>query len=155
MKAGPIGGKNQTGNYKLDVRYNKTELTERINRIAERERDILIYNEDAIDLMNILLDDLVKENSFLFLDPPYYNEGSKLYLNHYNEADHAHLRDFLLNNMEFNWLMSYDNADAIKALYLNFFNCLVEINYSLQSKKKEKEIVILSNKLLFDNPQPI
>jgi DNA adenine methylase len=151
MKAGPIGGKDQTGNYKLNVRYNKLDLEERISKIAQYESNIIVYNEDAIALMNLLIGDLIKDTSFLFLDPPYYNEGSKLYLNHYHDKDHTELRDFLLNNMEFNWLMSYDNVEAIQKLYLDFFNCLVDINYSLQSKKKEKEIVILSNKLLFDN----
>jgi DNA adenine methylase len=154
LNAGPIGGKSQTGNYKIDVRFNKINLSERIVNIAKHESNITIYNEDAIVLMNNLIEDLKKDNSFLFLDPPYYNEGSKLYLNHYLNADHIVLRDFLFKNKDFNWLMSYDNVEAIQKLYLQFFNCLVDINYSLQLKKIEKEIVILSDKLQFDN-QPI
>lgn len=151
LNAGPIGGKNQTGNYKLDVRYHKKNLSERIKSIAILATNIKIFNDDAILLMGSLINELKENSSFLFLDPPYYNEGSKLYLNHYNHNDHTALRDFLLANKDFNWLMSYDNADAIKKLYLSFFNCLVDINYSLQSKKKEKEIVILSDKLQFLN----
>jgi len=154
LNAGPIGGKDQTGNYKIDVRFNKVNLSERITAIAKCESNITIYNEDAINLMNNLIVDIKKADSFLFLDPPYHDEGSKLYLNHYLEKDHVILRDFLFANKDFNWLMSYDNVDAIKELYLQFFNCLVDINYSLQAKKVEKEIVILSDNLQFYN-QPI
>ncbi len=153
LNAGPIGGKNQTGNYKLDARYNKVNLAQRISEIANFESSITIYNEDAIDLMNTLKEDLTKDSSFLFLDPPYYEKGSLLYLNHYNDSEHTALRDFLLNNRDFNWLVSYDNAQAIHYLYKDFYNCLIEINYSLQSKKKEKEVVILSDKLKFENEQ--
>lgn len=150
LNAGPIGGKSQNGLYKLDVRFNKSNLSERIKNIAKFEHQIIIYNEDAINLIKILINDLKKDDSFLFLDPPYYNEGSKLYLNHYIHDDHVQLRNFLFENQNFNWLMSYDNVNPIKELYSNFFNCLVDINYSLQLKKKEKEIVILSNKLHFN-----
>lgn len=147
MKAGPIGGQNQDGNYKLDARYNKTKLSERITQIAKKESSITIYNEDAILLMNTLRQELMLDTSFLFLDPPYYEKGSKLYLNHYNDPEHTALRDFLLNNRNFNWIVSYDNAEAIQEMYTDFSNCLIDINYSLQSKKKEKEIVIFSDKL--------
>ena len=34
LKAGVIGGLNQTGSYKIDARYNKEQLTERIQLIA-------------------------------------------------------------------------------------------------------------------------
>ncbi|MEJ7694692.1 DNA adenine methylase [Daejeonella sp.] len=151
LKAGPIGGMDQGGNYKLDARYNKKNLSERITEIAKLESSITIYNEDAINLMNALETNLALDSSFLFLDPPYFVKGSKLYLNHYNEQEHIALRDFLMANREFNWLVSYDNVTAIHDLYRNFDNCLVDINYSLQSKKKEKEIVIFSDKLHFAN----
>jgi len=151
LKAGPIGGKEQTGKYKLDARYHKLRLSERISQIAARENSIFIYNEDAINLMNSLIKDLKKEDSFLFLDPPYYDKGRQLYLNHYKDAEHTTLKEFLISNKDFNWLVSYDNAEAIQKLYSNFFNCLVDINYSLQAKKKEKEIIILSDRLSFNN----
>jgi len=151
LKAGPIGGKEQIGKYKLDARYHKLRLSERISQIAARENSIFIYNEDAINLMNSLIKDLKKEDSFLFLDPPYYDKGRQLYLNHYKDAEHTTLKEFLILNKDFNWLVSYDNAEAIQKLYSNFFNCLVDINYSLQAKKKEKEIIILSDRLSFNN----
>ena len=35
LSAGVIGGKNQTGNFKIDARYNKKDLIERIETIAD------------------------------------------------------------------------------------------------------------------------
>ena len=43
-RAGPIGGKNQSGNYKLDVRFNKSALANRIEKIAQNKDKILLFN---------------------------------------------------------------------------------------------------------------
>ena len=40
LKAGPIGGYNQTGNYLIDVRFNKDELINRVQNIASKKNRI-------------------------------------------------------------------------------------------------------------------
>jgi DNA adenine methylase len=44
LNAGVIGGKNQDGNFKIDARYNKDELIERIVTIAEHQDRITLHN---------------------------------------------------------------------------------------------------------------
>ena len=46
--AGVIGGYNQTGNYKIDCRFNKEDLINKIVRINKYRRRIKLYNLDAI-----------------------------------------------------------------------------------------------------------
>ena len=48
LNAGMIGGRAQTGAWQLDARFNKGELIERIQRIAQRKDQIELYNEDAL-----------------------------------------------------------------------------------------------------------
>jgi len=49
--AGVIGGLNQTGNYKMDARYNKDGLARRIKAIACHKKYIKVYNQDALKFL--------------------------------------------------------------------------------------------------------
>lgn len=51
LKGGVIGGKNQEGKWKLDARYNKSDLISRIHKISENRHRIDLYNMDAIDFI--------------------------------------------------------------------------------------------------------
>lgn len=148
VKAGPIGGKMQNGNYKIDVRFNKKNLSTLIEKIATNREKIFIYNSDAIALMKKQKHQLKQKSSFLFLDPPYFEKGKDLYLNFYHLQNHIDLKLFLEKNKTGNWILSYDNCRAIFRLYRSFPKRLFQINYSLQDKKKAKEIVIFSDSLL-------
>jgi len=148
-KAGPIGGINQTGNYKIDVRFNKQDLIHRIEKIHEYRRQIFLTNMDAVYVLRNLPrfhPDL--ENTFIYLDPPYYKKGKLLYLNNYKHENHLQLSntvsEFLPN---INWLISYDNVSEIKALYQGYRMSSFDLNYTLQSKRFGSELLIFSNVL--------
>lgn len=147
-KAGPIGGLQQNGNYKLDVRFNKENLTSLIKKIALHRDRIDLYNKDAIELMKKLKFELNRPNSFLFLDPPYFEKGEDLYLNFYKLKNHIDLKKYLENHLNWNWVLSYDNCSTIMRLYKCFPKRIFQIQYSLQDKKNAKEIVIFSNSLI-------
>lgn len=51
LKGGVIGGKNQEGQWKLDARYNKSDLISRIQKISKNRERIDLYNMDAIDFI--------------------------------------------------------------------------------------------------------
>lgn len=51
LKAGVIGGYQQTGNYKINARYRKENLISRIRHIATYADRIELHNEDAVDLV--------------------------------------------------------------------------------------------------------
>lgn len=147
-KAGPIGGQDQTGNYKIDVRFNKIDLIRRIEKIARNRDNIILTNEDAVNIINNLTDyhpdgtDL-----FIYLDPPYYKKGAMLYLNNYNHYDHQTLSKAVGNLDETRWLTSYDNVPQIRELYQTYRMSTFDLNYTLQSKKFGSELLVFSNSL--------
>lgn len=145
-KAGPIGGYDQKGNYKLDVRFNKQELTKRIETIAKFNDKVEILNKDGIELVAELYG-VKKEKYFIFLDPPYYNQGKNLYLNFYNNEDHLKLASILERYNDRDWLLTYDNCPEIKEMYKKFRSTDIDMTYTLQDKKQAKEIMIVSNAL--------
>lgn len=147
LNAGPIGGKNQTGNYKMDVRFNKTGLIERILQIAELKKDISLFNVESINLLKKTFNE-TNSNHLYFLDPPYYKQGKNLYFNFYNPDDHLALSQLLEANRDANWFLTYDNCNEIKRLYHSFSQAYLPMTYTLQRKIKTKEIMIFSDNLI-------
>ena len=146
-KAGPIGGFNQEGNYKIDARFNKSDLIQRIQKISGYQSKIEIHNEDTLLFIAKNLKRFAEESCFIYLDPPYYNKGKSLYLNYYNHNDHEDLRDLLSQIKHLNWVVSYDDVVQIRELYRNFRTSQINLNYSLQDKRKITEFCIYSDNL--------
>lgn len=145
LKGGVIGGKNQTGEYQLDARYNKKDLTKRIEKIGEYCNRIKVYNIDALELLG-QVDNLLPENSLIYLDPPYYVKGQGLYRNFYIHDDHVKIRK-ALDKISSKWIVSYDNCSEIKEIYDGYYQEDYELNYSAYYKTKGSEVMIYSDKI--------
>lgn len=148
-KAGPIGGLEQNGNYLIDVRFNKDNLSKRIEAIARLRDKIVLSNSDAVEILNSFTDYHKKiDQVFLYLDPPYYQKGKQLYLNNYAHADHLSLANTItkLDN-RIKWLISYDNTAEIRKMYGEFRMSCFDLNYTLQSKRFGSELLVFSNNM--------
>lgn len=142
---GVIGGLDQTGNYKIDCRYNATGLAQRIKRIKKYEDRIHLTNLDAIDFLNRCERDIPQE-SLLFVDPPYFNKGSSLYMSFYRPRDHGELAERIIG-LDRPWIVTYDDTPEIRALYKERRQYCFDINYSLQEKRVGTELLIASKGL--------
>ena len=144
IEGGPIGGMNQQGKWKLDARFNKKGLIERIEKIHMYKNRIVIHNLDGIQLM----DRYSKlHNKLVYIDPPYYNKGSSLYYSHYKDADHKKLAKFLNRNYKQNWVLTYDNTDQIRNLYPDRKQQTFSINYHASKPKIGSEVMIFSDSI--------
>lgn len=146
--AGPIGGRLQQGTYKLNARFNKDRLIQRIQKIAEMKSSIVFTSMDAKLFLDELpnLIDTSRENTFLYLDPPYYHNGQKLYLNFYKHKDHLELAKKIANFDFCSWIMTYDNCQEIREIYRIFPNLEIRelpIKYSMQQARSVTEILIV------------
>lgn len=150
LKAGVIGGYDQTGNYKIDARFNKDDLIKRIQRIADYVDRIHLSNEDAITLVQRLNNELA-HNTLFYLDPPYYVKGKGLYMNYYNDDDHKDIAQVIGGIQNHKWIISYDNVDFIANLYSKYRQETFELNYSASNSGKGKEIMIFSDNLVIPN----
>jgi DNA adenine methylase len=105
--------------------------------------NVEIYNEDFEDFLDNFL---VRDNSLMYLDPPYYLEkNSKLYGNNgdmHENFDHQSL--FNLLKLQKNWIITYNNCDYIKNLYKDYLILDVNWSYSMNKSKTSSEIVIIS-----------
>lgn len=144
---GVIGGKNQDGAWKLDARFNKPDLIQRIENISLYRTRIHLYNLDAAELIATIFP-LLPQNSLVYLDPPYYVKGQGLYENHYKHADHVEIANLVRTNIQLPWIVSYDHAPEIVAMYRGCPTIEYGINYSAQDRYKGAEVMFFSKDLV-------
>lgn len=141
--AGPIGGLEQSGKWRLDVRFNREALAERILFLRRLRDRIHLKNCDALDFLRSTLPRGTKRSQLLvYLDPPYVNKGKRLYLNSYESKDHGKLATYISNQKTLPWIMSYDDTNLVRKLYSNFEIRPLSIRYSLQEKRDASELLI-------------
>jgi DNA adenine methylase len=147
LKAGPIGGKSQFGNYKIDCRFRKDDLIKRIKEISKYADCIEVKNLDAKDLIPILK--ASKDSMLIFFDPPYVDAGKDLYLNFYTKDDHLTLANTISKELKNKkWIVTYDNKEIIAKYYESYQQKNINIQYTLESKRKGIELFITNNLLL-------
>lgn len=60
-------------------------LQKRIGRIVADKDRIELFNLDAIDLLEHVVEPMAsKERVFVYLDPPYYSNGDRLYMSYHD-----------------------------------------------------------------------
>jgi len=142
IKAGPIGGQQQRGPYKIDARFNRENLIKKIRRIESHKDRISVYNRDAIDLLQEIVPS-INGPKLVYLDPPYYKKGPQLYLNSYENDDHENLAWVLAKTSRSDfWVLTYDDAQEIRALYQDSIALTYTLNYSANYSKPGRELLI-------------
>jgi len=143
IKGGPIGGLSQAGTYKIDCRFNKEEVKNKISAIAKLRGKIKLYNKDAGYLIRMSLMKM-KAPLFLNIDPPYVVKGNRLYTNYFTEGDHLNLQRVIIKHLDerFPWVITYDDCDLIRELYRQFYIQEYAITHNVGSSTQGKEIVI-------------
>jgi DNA adenine methylase len=143
--AGVIGGLEQTGNYKIDCRFNRPDLAKRIRRIAKYRARIHIHRTDAL-LFIEEMDSQLPRRSFFCIDPPYFNKGSSLYTSFYNPADHLAVSQAVIG-LDRPWILTYDNTPEISHLYKARRQFSFDVSYSVQTKRIGTELLVASKGL--------
>lgn len=127
LTAGMIGGKAQDGKYRLSDRFNRKEVARRIREIAKFSNRISFDGMDATDFVQKFWSENTSENSMVYLDPPYYQQGPSLYRKSFDDAAHSRLAAFLReNDSGRKWMLSYDDHQFVRDAYSwagkGFFN---------------------------------
>lgn len=138
---GPIGGYDQTGNYKIDARFNRRDLVRRIQRIGFYADRIQVSGVDGLSLLSQLAE-AAPQNTFAYLDPPYYDKGGELYLNQMTHAEHASLARHLAADQPYTWVMTYDDVPEIRMLYEGFQVQQFFLSYSAYERRSGSEVLI-------------
>lgn len=141
LNAGVIGGQHQEGTYKIDARFNRETLIERLTAIGDLGDHITVSDLDGRTVIQRYAQD---DRAFMYIDPPYVQAGSQLYLNAFDGRDHAALAAIVNTIDKAHWLMTYDTAPLIEKLYRDQFQCRLELTYSARHPGLAEELLIAS-----------
>lgn len=147
IKGGVIGGQEQSGDWTMDVRFNREDLIKRIQCIAERKKDIKLYNKD-INSFIMRYVPLYEDNALIYFDPPYYQKGKQLYMNFFTYEDHVRIESTIREYVNCDWIITYDDALEIEKIYRDYALYLYDLNYSVSVKCKASELMIFGRGII-------
>lgn len=140
LNGGMIGGRKQTGPWKLDARFNRTELRRRIQRIAAFRSRIHLSCADAVQFLR---NHRLPKQTLIYLDPPYYRPGRHLYFNDYKLADHATVSE-CARRLSSPWIVSYDNVPETRRLYKGVRSRRLNLLHTARTAHNGNEVLFFS-----------
>lgn len=150
LSAGPIGGYRQEGLWKLNARFNKSEIIKRIVNISKYKNRVIVNN---MDIRQYIAMHHFNKNDFIYFDPPYINKANRLYKNSLVKKDHIEIAEAIKNINNAKWIITYDDTEIVRSIYSEYYISQFSIQYSAATKKKEKELLILKDSLMKKNIQ--
>lgn len=155
LNGGIIGGRQQTGNWKIDARFNKVDLVKRIQKIADLRSRIEITQMDAVEFFRTQAPRW-KSNTLVYIDPPYFEKGRYLYHDAYRAADHRVVSEAISRLKDVKWVVSYDDVVPIHNLYEDWYWLQYSLNYSARNRLRGREAMFFSEGLIVPEvPKPL
>lgn len=149
LNGGPIGGLDQSGTYKIDARFNRQTLRERLRLIGLYSSKISVSNDDGLSIIGRYKD---QRNTFIYADPPYFMKAGSLYMNSFTAADHTALAACLNSIHDANWVLTYDNVEQVSELYVDRRREEIGVYYSARNVTKAKEVMVYSDSMRISHP---
>lgn len=137
-RAGPIGGRCQSGDYGIGCRFNKDALERRLLFVGDLYRTNRLIDVWCKDWESTLADvakhypQLLPNRVVAYLDPPYLRKSDKLYGRSFDPAggyaarsrsaisgwtpegwQHYRLAEYLRRRAPCRWILSYDNEPQL------------------------------------------
>jgi DNA adenine methylase len=139
LNGGIIGGR--------DARYNKRELSFRIESIAKLRRRIHLSRMDALAFLGSNRGKW-PSSTLIYLDPPYYRKGKDLYLDYYSHKDHEQVANIISRKIRRQkWMVSYDDARPIRRMYSNYRCLAYRVGYSARETRTGREVMFFCDDL--------
>jgi DNA adenine methylase len=143
LNGGMIGGLLQSGKWKLDARFNREELRKRIERVHSQRSRIHLSRKDAIDYVRTTE---LGEDCLIYLDPPYYRKGQRLYHNSYEAEDHREVSEAVLD-LNTRWVVSYDDVPETRRLYQSVRSRKLSLLHTARNSRLGSEVMFFSDQL--------
>lgn len=138
----PFGGNTYA---KKDFKHRLNQLTD--NKVINKLNKTIILQGD---FSKALAD---RDNTFMFLDPPYDTKFNTYNLHNFDSNEQVRLRDELLKLSKTKWLLDIKATDFIKelynakGLYIKTFNKHYSVNFKNRNNKDTSHLIITNYKM--------
>jgi DNA adenine methylase len=143
LRSGPIGGYDQSGKWKIGARFNRETLASRLSLIAKYRSRIILREQDGGEVIS----EFAPAGAFLYVDPPYFEQGGELYLNSFSSLDHESLSARLHSERSGRWILTYDNVPKAIQLYGDLRHSEFDLRYSAHRSRNARELMVFSDGL--------
>lgn len=148
MAGGPIGGRKQLGAYTVGCRWKPQRMAlciARLHKLLKKFARLQILHSSVFDVLTGIQS--ANDETFVYLDPPYFEKGSQLYKFGFSPNDHTALARVLMG-AAYGWTASYDDHPEIRKLYSGCNFQELEIIYSNAVcreaiRPKNREVLII------------
>lgn len=146
-RAGPIGGHAGKSDYRIDCRFPRATLVRRIRACAKLAPNVAYVAQQEAGRAIANARSLARRegwSTFFYLDPPFWAKSGLLYRHSFQEWQHEELAESLLW-LKDPWLLSYDPAPEIEALYSEHRGvqtATVELLYTAARRSAGHEFVV-------------
>jgi DNA adenine methylase len=146
LDARPIGGYAQEGRWKIDARFDRDRLADRIKVLSRYGSRVSVREVDGIELIDEFLGD---SSAFIYADPPYLGKGDHLYLDTLAWDDHVRLAELLAGGGR--WLLTYDADPRVTdALYVGCRCAEFSMTHSAAVQHVGREYAVFAPSLKVD-----
>lgn len=149
--AGPIGGVDQAGRDAVGARFNGPALADRIRRIASLGSRVQVSSADGVACVQDIAGSGIEHEVFLFVDPPYLEQGNRLYQQGMSLGEHQSLAA-ALRACPAPWVATYDAVPEVLDLYPDCAVIEYQLRYTCQSRRTATEYAILGPHLAVPRP---
>jgi DNA adenine methylase len=145
LDARPIGGLDQTGTWKIDARFNRQALAQRVRFLGNYRDRVVLSAQDARDFIREL--EILGDEVLVYVDPPYLVQGADLYLDSLSPDDHSELAE-ILKISGLPWFLTYDTHERITAeLYSGLRTLRFNIAHTAQVQHVGSEYAVFGQNL--------
>lgn len=145
LEAGPIGGMEQRGTWKIGARFNAVELAARVRYVGGYRNRVKVTELDARDFITGLA--CHASDTLLYVDPPYLVQGERLYLDSLSFVDHTEFAELLRSSM-FRWFLTYDADERILSELYPGLRCVeFNISHTAHTQHVGSEYAVFSDRL--------
>jgi DNA adenine methylase len=150
MAGGPIGGRDQSGDYTVGCRWNPASVEQAIYNARAT-----LQKFNSVRITNLHVREVLAEAtpaSLIYLDPPYYVKGGQLYAHNMSHDEHVELAA-LLRHTPADWRLSYDDCPEVRDLYswAQFRELEIRYTNAVTDKKRPKNRELLISPQESDN----
>lgn len=144
-KAGPIGGRAQSGKYTVGVRFRRETIAGRIEELSNHRDRVSVLHSDWRKTISNTRKHAEQATAWYF-DPPFFKKADVLYNHAFDTAEHRALKG-ALEGLGGSWVLSYDVCEEARELYgahpgYREIDAVYQVKVRKTSGAKTKEILV-------------